>query len=150
MLFLLAILSGHSYTEVHTFTRPYTPSNCCLTEINWQQGMEQWDCVFFETIHNFLNLSLSSSRVFGTDIQGRDCGDEAARWLNRYLGGEIGYRLVHFEPHMEPRRSADQEKLFSQDEVNISVPQTTRLCCLSTLNYKLIFAWYAEVNGGHK
>ena len=77
--------------------------------------------------------------MFGTDIQGRDCGDEAARWLNRFLGGEIGYRLVHFEPHMEPRRSADQEKLFSPDEVNTSLPQAS-LCWFSSLNYKLIFA----------
>ena len=95
--------------------------------------MEQWDFVFFETIHNLLTFSFSSSRVFGTDIQGRDCGDEAACWITRFLGGEIGYRLVHFEPHMEPRRSADQEKLFSQDEVNLSLPQAGLGC--SSLNY---------------
>jgi hypothetical protein len=34
---------------------------------------------------------------------------------------------------MEPRRSADQEKLFSQDEVNLSLPQAGLGC--SSLNY---------------
>ncbi|XP_056446128.1 mitochondrial amidoxime-reducing component 1 [Gadus chalcogrammus] len=69
-------------------------------------------------------------RVFGTDIQGRDCGDEAARWLTRFLEGEIGYRLVHFEPHMEPRKSADQEKLFSQDE-KVAYPDVGPVMLLS-------------------
>ncbi|CAL8284800.1 unnamed protein product [Lota lota] len=69
-------------------------------------------------------------RVFGTDIQGRDCGGEAARWLARYLGGGIAYRLVHFEPHMEPRRSAEQEKLFSQDE-KVAYPDVGPVMLLS-------------------
>lgn len=55
-------------------------------------------------------------RVFGADIQGRDCGDEASRWLTRYLGAEKTFRLVHFESQMRPRKSADMEALFSQDE----------------------------------
>ncbi|KAG8013101.1 Mitochondrial amidoxime-reducing component 1 [Nibea albiflora] len=55
-------------------------------------------------------------RVFGADIQGRDCGDEASRWLTRYFGAEKTFRLVHFETQMRPRKSADMEALFSQNE----------------------------------
>ncbi|XP_064818464.1 mitochondrial amidoxime-reducing component 1-like, partial [Oncorhynchus masou masou] len=54
--------------------------------------------------------------VFSTDIQGRDCGDEASSWLTRYLGAGKTYRLVHFEPHMTHRRSADCEALFPRNE----------------------------------
>ncbi|KAG7511159.1 mitochondrial amidoxime-reducing component 1-like [Solea senegalensis] len=53
-------------------------------------------------------------RVFGDDIQGRDCGDEASRWLTRYLGEEKTFRLVHFEPQMKARQSP--EPLFPRDE----------------------------------
>ncbi|KAE8290315.1 Mitochondrial amidoxime-reducing component 1 [Larimichthys crocea] len=55
-------------------------------------------------------------RVFGADIQGRDCGDEASRWLTRYLGAEKTFRLVHFETPMRPRKPADSEALFPQTE----------------------------------
>ncbi|XP_076002822.1 mitochondrial amidoxime-reducing component 1 [Genypterus blacodes] len=46
-------------------------------------------------------------RVFGADIQGRDCGDEASRWLTRYLAADKTFRLVHFEPHMQPRKQEE-------------------------------------------
>ncbi|CAL8274594.1 unnamed protein product [Merluccius merluccius] len=69
-------------------------------------------------------------RVFGDDIQGRDCGDGAARWLTLYLGGEKAFRLVHFEAHMEPRRSAAQEKLFSPQE-QVAYPDVGPVMLLS-------------------
>ncbi|XP_053191522.1 mitochondrial amidoxime-reducing component 1 isoform X2 [Scomber japonicus] len=56
-------------------------------------------------------------RVFGADIQGRDCGDEVSQWLTRYLAAEETFRLVHFEPQMRPRKPIDLEPLFSQAEV---------------------------------
>lgn len=77
-------------------------------------------------LHNFCSNSaflFVCCRVFGDDIQGRDCGDEASRWLTRYLGAEKTFRLVHFEPQMRARRSVDSEPLFPQYEVN------TSLCC---------------------
>lgn len=56
-------------------------------------------------------------RLFGLDIQGRDCGDEVARWLTTFLNSEP-YRLVHFEPSMVPRKSKDVIDLFrTTDEV---------------------------------
>ncbi|XP_018521801.1 mitochondrial amidoxime-reducing component 1 isoform X2 [Lates calcarifer] len=56
-------------------------------------------------------------RVFSADIQGRDCGDEASRWLTHYLGAEKTFRLVHFEPQMRARRPVEKEPLFPQYEV---------------------------------
>ncbi|XP_064302369.1 mitochondrial amidoxime reducing component 2 [Phalacrocorax carbo] len=56
-------------------------------------------------------------RVFGLDIQGRDCGDEVAQWITTFLNSEP-YRLVHFEPSMLPRKSKDIISLFrTTDEV---------------------------------
>ncbi|XP_030907401.2 mitochondrial amidoxime reducing component 2 [Melopsittacus undulatus] len=56
-------------------------------------------------------------RVFGLDIQGRDCGDEVAQWITTFLNSEP-YRLVHFEPSMVPRKSKDVINLFrATDEV---------------------------------
>ncbi|XP_029349459.1 mitochondrial amidoxime-reducing component 1-like isoform X3 [Echeneis naucrates] len=56
-------------------------------------------------------------RVFSADIQGRDCGAEASRWLTRYLGAGKTFRLVHFEPEMKARRPAEKEPLFPKYEV---------------------------------
>uniref|UniRef100_A0A8C6TVP6 MOSC domain-containing protein n=1 Tax=Neogobius melanostomus TaxID=47308 RepID=A0A8C6TVP6_9GOBI len=47
------------------------------------------------------NNRVIDCRLFGEDIQGRDCGDAASSWLTRYLNAEKTYRLVHFEPHMK-------------------------------------------------
>ncbi|CAM4539941.1 mitochondrial amidoxime reducing component 2 isoform X1 [Caretta caretta] len=56
-------------------------------------------------------------RLFGLDIQGRDCGDEAAQWFTTFLNTQ-SYRLVHFEPHMAPRKSRDVFTTFrSTDEI---------------------------------
>ncbi|XP_045443063.1 mitochondrial amidoxime-reducing component 1 isoform X3 [Pipistrellus kuhlii] len=43
-------------------------------------------------------------RVHGLEIQGRDCGEAAAQWITSFLKAQP-YRLVHFEPHMPPRKS---------------------------------------------
>ncbi|OWK57772.1 Mitochondrial amidoxime reducing component 2 [Lonchura striata] len=56
-------------------------------------------------------------RVFGQDIQGRDCGDEVAQWITTFLNSEP-CRLVHFEPSMMPRKSKDMIALFrNTDEI---------------------------------
>ncbi|XP_018424549.1 PREDICTED: mitochondrial amidoxime-reducing component 1-like [Nanorana parkeri] len=70
-------------------------------------------------------------RVFGTDIQGRDCGDEVSRWLTSYFQSSQPYRLVHFEPGvMKPRKSKDQEKLFRDKDV-IAYPDASPVMLLS-------------------
>ncbi|CAN9502598.1 unnamed protein product [Ophioblennius macclurei] len=56
-------------------------------------------------------------RVFSCDVQGRDCGDEASRWLTSFLSAEQTFRLVHFEPHMKRRRPLEKEPGVLQSEV---------------------------------
>ncbi|KAM5302291.1 mitochondrial amidoxime reducing component 2-like isoform 5-T6 [Glossophaga mutica] len=43
-------------------------------------------------------------RIFGLDIKGRDCGDEAAQWFTSFLKTE-SFRLVQFEKNMKGRGS---------------------------------------------
>ncbi|KAM7403637.1 hypothetical protein PAMA_004194 [Pampus argenteus] len=74
-------------------------------------------------------------RVFGADIQGRDCGEEVSRWLTRYLGAEKTFRLVHFEPQMKPRRSVQMEPLFSQSE-QVAYPDVAPVMLLSEASVK--------------
>ncbi|XP_037603242.1 mitochondrial amidoxime-reducing component 1 isoform X1 [Sebastes umbrosus] len=74
-------------------------------------------------------------RVFGADIQGRDCGDESSRWLTRYLGEETTFRLVHFEPQMKARRSVEMEPLFSQYE-QVAYPDVGPVMLLSESSVK--------------
>ncbi|KAJ8341780.1 hypothetical protein SKAU_G00340710 [Synaphobranchus kaupii] len=52
-------------------------------------------------------------RVWSTDIQGRDCGDQASLWLSRFLDSGKTFRLVQFETHMTPRKPMKQYPLFS-------------------------------------
>lgn len=46
--------------------------------------------------------------MFGLDIKGRDCGDEAAQWFTNFLKTEA-FRLVQFESNMKGRSS---KKIF--------------------------------------
>nr|XP_031545976.1 mitochondrial amidoxime reducing component 2 [Vicugna pacos] len=52
--------------------------------------------------------TLRDCRVFGLDIEGRDCGDEAAQWFTNFLKTEA-FRLVQFESNMKGRSS---KKIF--------------------------------------
>lgn len=38
---------------------------------------------------------LSASSVWGTDVKGEDCGDEAAQWISRFLGKEC--RIIYMK-----------------------------------------------------
>ncbi|KAM9331057.1 mitochondrial amidoxime-reducing component 1-like [Gastrophryne carolinensis] len=70
-------------------------------------------------------------RVFGNDIQGRDCGDEVSQWLTSYFQSSQAYRLVHFEPGvMKPRRSKDAKKVF-RDKDKIAYPDASPIMLLS-------------------
>nr|XP_020459894.1 mitochondrial amidoxime-reducing component 1-like [Monopterus albus] len=79
--------------------------------------------------------SVIDCRVFSTDIQGRDCGDEASRWLTRYLGAEQTFRLVHFEPQMKARRPVEMVPLFPLDE-RVVYPDVAPVMLLSEASIK--------------
>ncbi|XP_077587674.1 mitochondrial amidoxime-reducing component 1 [Stigmatopora nigra] len=74
-------------------------------------------------------------RVFGADIQGRDCGELASDWFVRYLRTETVYRLVRFEAHMRGRRPADLESLFAQKE-EVAYPDCGPVMLLSEASVK--------------
>ncbi|KAM9708813.1 mitochondrial amidoxime-reducing component 1 [Menidia menidia] len=74
-------------------------------------------------------------RVFGLDIQGKDCGDKVSDWLGRFLGAEKTFRLVHFEPQMKPRRSADIDSLFPREEM-VAYPDYAPVMLLSEASVK--------------
>ncbi|XP_075436915.1 mitochondrial amidoxime-reducing component 1-like [Ascaphus truei] len=70
-------------------------------------------------------------RVFGTDIQGRDSGEEASRWLTSYFKSSQPYHLVHYESGgMQPRRSKDMDQLFRETDV-IAYPDASPVMLLS-------------------
>ncbi|XP_068922097.1 mitochondrial amidoxime reducing component 2 [Petaurus breviceps papuanus] len=50
--------------------------------------------------------AIQDCRIFGVDIQGRDCGDEVAQWITSFLKTEA-YRMVQFETHMAGRKSKE-------------------------------------------
>lgn len=56
-------------------------------------------------------------RVHGLEIQGRDCGEEAAQWITHFLDTQP-CRLVHFEPHMQLRNCRQiKDKFRPTDQV---------------------------------
>ncbi|XP_075042930.1 mitochondrial amidoxime-reducing component 1-like [Mixophyes fleayi] len=70
-------------------------------------------------------------RVFGLDIQGRDCGDEVSQWLTSYFQSSKPYRLVHFESEvMKPRKSKAVERPFRDKDI-IAYPDASPIMLLS-------------------
>nr|XP_020642274.1 mitochondrial amidoxime-reducing component 1-like isoform X2 [Pogona vitticeps] len=61
--------------------------------------------------------SVWNCRRFGIQAEGRDCGEEASRWINTFLNSEC-YRLAHYEPNMVTRKPRDFLPYFQPtDEV---------------------------------
>ncbi|XP_057583588.1 mitochondrial amidoxime reducing component 2 [Hippopotamus amphibius kiboko] len=72
---------------------------------------------------------LHDCRVFGLDIQGRDCGDEAAQWFTNFLKTEA-FRLVQFEKNMEGRPSSKLFPFFVQN-YQVAYPDCSPVMILS-------------------
>ncbi|XP_003419931.1 mitochondrial amidoxime-reducing component 1 isoform X1 [Loxodonta africana] len=68
-------------------------------------------------------------RVHGLEIEGRDCGDAAAEWITSFLKTQP-YRLVHFEPHMQPRKPHQIKDAFRPAE-KIAYPDTSPFLIIS-------------------
>ncbi|XP_069906865.1 mitochondrial amidoxime reducing component 2-like [Oryctolagus cuniculus] len=73
--------------------------------------------------------TLHDCRIFGVDIQGRDCGDEVAQWFTNFLKTEA-LRLVQFDTKMKGRTS---NKLFpvSVQNYQVAYPDCSPLMILS-------------------
>ncbi|CAM2111231.1 unnamed protein product [Caretta caretta] len=92
-----------------------------LISVNCENGYLTLNAPEMKELRVLVKLSrknpVHNCRLFGLDIQGRDCGDEAAQWFTTFLNTQ-SYRLVHFEPHMAPRKSRDVFTTFrSTDEI---------------------------------
>ncbi|KAL7862044.1 hypothetical protein SRHO_G00134850, partial [Serrasalmus rhombeus] len=74
-------------------------------------------------------------RIFGSDTEGRDCGDEVSDWLTRYFKGEKTYRLVHYEPHLKTRRPAEKEPAFPKDD-KVAYPDAAPIMLISEASVK--------------
>uniref|UniRef100_A0A1A7WPG9 MOSC domain-containing protein n=1 Tax=Iconisemion striatum TaxID=60296 RepID=A0A1A7WPG9_9TELE len=81
------------------------------------------------------NNPIFNCRVFGTDVQGRDCGDQVSNWFTRYFGAEKALRLVHFEPQMKTRRSVEMDALFPKDQ-EVAYPDAAPVMLLSEASVK--------------
>lgn len=81
-----------------------------------QRGTAFWICAGCGRVSRLSKSCLSfvpiPRRVHGLEIEGRDCGEAAAQWITNFLKTQP-YRLVHFEPHMQPRNSHQVEDAFS-------------------------------------
>ncbi|XP_037679359.1 mitochondrial amidoxime-reducing component 1 isoform X1 [Choloepus didactylus] len=68
-------------------------------------------------------------RVHGLEIEGRDCGEDAAQWITSFLKTQP-YRLVRFEPHMRPRNSHQVIDAFRPTD-QIAYPDASPFLILS-------------------
>ncbi|MBN3315978.1 MARC1 protein, partial [Atractosteus spatula] len=76
------------------------------------------------------NNPVFNCRVWGSDIQGRDCGEVVSAWISRYLASGKIFRLVQFEPGMKPRRPCETEKLFRPHD-KVVYPDVSPIMLLS-------------------
>lgn len=81
------------------------------------------------------NNKIINCKVFTSNIQGRDCGDEVSRWLTRYLASGKTVRMVHYEAQMKPRKCAQQKPLFPADE-EVAYPDAGPIMLLSEASLK--------------
>ncbi|XP_004685299.1 PREDICTED: mitochondrial amidoxime reducing component 2 [Condylura cristata] len=72
---------------------------------------------------------LHDCRLFGHDIQGRDCGDKAAQWFTNFLKTEA-FRLVQFEKNMKGRPSREILTDFVQN-YQVAYPDCSPVMILS-------------------
>ncbi|XP_059533505.1 mitochondrial amidoxime-reducing component 1 [Myotis daubentonii] len=68
-------------------------------------------------------------RVHDLEIEGRDCGEAAAQWITSFLKTQP-YRLVHFEPHMRPRKAHQIKDAFRPTD-QVAYSDTSPLLILS-------------------
>ncbi|XP_077341919.1 mitochondrial amidoxime reducing component 2-like isoform X2 [Lithobates pipiens] len=71
-----------------------------------------------------------SDRVHGNEVLGRDCGDEASRWITNYLKNVQIYRLVQFEDRMKRRNPKKEYPTYTEND-QVAYPDLSPLLLLS-------------------
>lgn len=77
--------------------------------------------------------------VWGQAVSARDCGEEIARWLSRFLLHEdTGLRLVYYPLDRPTRPIRSTNKVFALEENDtVSMFCSTTNCTFKKLIYKL-------------
>ncbi|XP_071996195.1 mitochondrial amidoxime-reducing component 1-like isoform X2 [Engystomops pustulosus] len=80
-------------------------------------------------------------KIYGFEVQGRDCGDEASDWITSFLRSSQTYRIVCFEDQMKPRNPKNEYPMYDEND-RVAYPDLAPLLLLSeasleNLNHKL-------------
>ncbi|ELK32158.1 MOSC domain-containing protein 2, mitochondrial [Myotis davidii] len=100
---------------------PSSNANCVL--VGFQKHPESWRPVELK------RFTITALGIFGLDIKGRDCGDEAAQWFTNFLKTEA-FRLVQFEKSMKGRASRNIFPSFVQN-YQVAYPDCSPVMILS-------------------
>ncbi|CAI9607402.1 unnamed protein product [Staurois parvus] len=74
--------------------------------------------------------SIFTCKVHGNEVSGRDCGDEASRWITDFLKSVQTYRLVQFEDKMKRRNPKKEYATYTEND-QVAYPDLSPLLLLS-------------------
>ncbi|XP_068088980.1 mitochondrial amidoxime reducing component 2-like [Hyperolius riggenbachi] len=74
--------------------------------------------------------AIFTCKVFGNEVQGRDCGEDASRWITSFLKSVQKYRLVQFEDNMRRRNPKNEYPKYDEDD-QVAYPYLSPLLLLS-------------------
>ncbi|XP_053315634.1 mitochondrial amidoxime reducing component 2 [Spea bombifrons] len=87
-----------------------------------------------DELHVPLKLSASNEtftcKIHGNTVTGRDCGDQASRWITSFLKSRETYRLVQFEETMKPRNPKNEYETYTENDT-VAYPDLSPLLLLS-------------------
>ncbi|XP_053565340.1 mitochondrial amidoxime reducing component 2 isoform X2 [Bombina bombina] len=69
-------------------------------------------------------------RVWGNEVPGRDCGEDASHWITNFLKAKQVYRLMHFENKMKPRNPKNEYPTYTEND-QVAYPDLSPLLLLS-------------------
>ncbi|XP_030051861.1 mitochondrial amidoxime reducing component 2 [Microcaecilia unicolor] len=73
---------------------------------------------------------VQNCRIFGHDVQGRDCGNEIGDWITTFLKSTEPYRLVHFEDQLKMRNCKDEFPEYDGND-QVAYPDLSPILLLS-------------------
>ncbi|KAM5165677.1 mitochondrial amidoxime-reducing component 1 [Mantella aurantiaca] len=74
--------------------------------------------------------AIFTCKIQGNKVSGRDCGDEASRWMTNFLKSVQTYRLVQFENRMKRRNPKNECPLYTEND-QVAYPDLSPLLLLS-------------------
>ncbi|XP_018427550.1 PREDICTED: mitochondrial amidoxime-reducing component 1 [Nanorana parkeri] len=74
--------------------------------------------------------AIFTCKVHGNEVSGRDCGDEASRWITNFLKSVQTYRIVQFEDRMKRRNPKNEYPVYNEND-QVAYPDLSPLLLLS-------------------